>query len=818
MKTVEELKNLKNYGYSFFEQFTTTEIIAILIDKINEVIRGYDNFVQVPHIKGNFNKNEDYKKFDLLNYNGETYICKRNCYAPTNILDTYYFEKLSYDMDILKEAISHYDSIEEWNKYFTETSGKIEEKYTIRLNEISGELEETVKVVNVKKYGAKGDGVTDDTESIKYAISLLNEGDTLYFPKTSSFYKVIANNNSNSIFTLNKPQIKVSSVSQNGILLPTIKVLGNVVNEKSTVFEILNDGIEFENISVWGGEPENKRVGDCFRTGVDFQSKLKFKNVFGGYCLNNGYNLTTYFTTFTECEARFINNENKTGKGFNIHGRLTDGLEGTTINFIGCFTDYCDIGYNLSYLTYSHLSGCGCDHSNEVAYNLYRCYEVSGSAIGAEAINKKALLFDTCLDVEFNGIRIIPSPSKDNSYAITLKSSTNCSVKKIRLKTSVFAEIVYGSMNYVEVPNIITNAIDNTFSSQGYDSYQHKFVPVISNNVTEIISSSKFYELIQDTDSAGVSSIKQLLKHIYLDKDYTLVVSLPSSYTSQTQSIIKRIKGVRGSKSLIIKGENDNKNLNLLDVGTNGNFKIEDNQSEIVFENITFYSYYQGNTMFTIKNSTVKFKNCTIRPIGNDVSYRALNIFKLENSKVIIESDTQLLGSSDNIFAIKDNDSSIAIKQPSATFPKLYEYQNNKTLSLSDFKKIISETCINVKIRKPSTNYVSDDIILINKNLYICTVGGVTSSTNITEEKIINDGNATFKFLTNSPFLLLEVGSTYTVNDYVLIENEGLFKVTVGGTIDSINDVSSANINTTITISPSGVIGRKVAQLGLLTV
>lgn len=152
MKTVEELKNLKNYGYSFFEQFTTTEIIAILIDKINEVIRGYDNFVQVPHIKGNWSQNENYLKFDLVNYNGETYICKRSCYAPTDIKDVYYFEKLSYDIELLKEALDHYKNVEEWDKIFTETSAKIEEKYTIRLNEINLLLEQKTGRIDVSKF------------------------------------------------------------------------------------------------------------------------------------------------------------------------------------------------------------------------------------------------------------------------------------------------------------------------------------------------------------------------------------------------------------------------------------------------------------------------------------------------------------------------------------------------------------------------------------------------------------------------------------------------------------------------------------------
>ena len=76
--------------------------------------------------------------------------------------------------------------VEEWNGYFEETSGKIEEKYTERLNNVDSQLEHITNIsttVSVKNYGAKGDGIKDDTEAILNCFEYCTEnGCTMYFP------------------------------------------------------------------------------------------------------------------------------------------------------------------------------------------------------------------------------------------------------------------------------------------------------------------------------------------------------------------------------------------------------------------------------------------------------------------------------------------------------------------------------------------------------------------------------------------------------------------------------------------------------------
>ena len=83
--------------------------------------------------------------------------------------------------------------VNEWDSYFEETSGKIEEKYTERLNSVDSQIKEIEKKfteVNVKYppiplVGAKGDGMTDDYEVIQNILNYCFNNDimNIYIPE-----------------------------------------------------------------------------------------------------------------------------------------------------------------------------------------------------------------------------------------------------------------------------------------------------------------------------------------------------------------------------------------------------------------------------------------------------------------------------------------------------------------------------------------------------------------------------------------------------------------------------------------------------------
>src|SRR5699024_649297 len=56
-------------------------------------------------------------------------------------------------------------------------------------------LEQTIKVGNVKRYGARGDGVTDDTEAIQ---STIDHNNYIYFPEGTYYFKNLVINKDNT--------------------------------------------------------------------------------------------------------------------------------------------------------------------------------------------------------------------------------------------------------------------------------------------------------------------------------------------------------------------------------------------------------------------------------------------------------------------------------------------------------------------------------------------------------------------------------------------------------------------------------------------
>jgi len=665
--------------------------------------------------------------------------------------------------------------------------------------------------VNVASFGAKGDGVTDDTQSIKNAISILKPGQKLFFPKPSSYYKI--SSEGGDIFTISQENVTIYSDVVSGLQLPIIKVEGTTSYPAVSVFRLKARGISMKGISISCGSDALKLVGYGVSTDGTFRPSLNFESVHVLYPSVAGFRLITYIVALYGCQVRFCTNASANGTGFSITGDATQ-LEGTMIDMRGCFVDYADTGYYFENMLYSGISACGADHINERSYSLNKCKAMTFSGIGSEAQKKETLYMKDCISITVNGIKLVEDPTKNaNSFAVTLEGCTNCKVKGYQVgNTGNFAQIKYGNGNEVEVPSLSRSAVA-FYGSYGTErNPQNKIIPITQYQTTETMTQDAFYATLQYTDSPSTLDQRQIYQHLYLDEEYLLKLTLPSGYPYKTGSLKKVLKGVKGNGKLRIVGSNTDKNLNQFDVGSDSSFQILDNTAEIVFENITFYAYYGTPAMFTIKNSKVRFKNCVFRMVNGNGAYKVTNLFNAESSNIVIDSDTQLLDNPTGKYAVGLGNR-ISFIEPSGALPKFYQYDNPSPSSVTDLIKTVTDTGSKMTVRKNSTAYVVGDVVLIGTSLYKCSVAGTTGTTTPTESTIITDGAVTWSFISKSPVRNFVVGGVYTTDDYIILDGYGIFKITAGGTVDSINTISSSlAVGSTATLSPSGVIGLKGAN------
>lgn len=203
--------------------------------------------------------------------------------------------------------------IDDWNKEFADKSGKLEELYTPRLNELGSQLDTIA--YNFISLGGKANG-ENNTEIFKLVHDKLKDGDTLllppgiYYTDYIQFTKAINLEGRNAIIKLNNNQnsklfeyLGVENFTINGVTFD-----GNKENNTTT------EGHSLQLMNCKNSIIENTKCinhnGNGFR-GINCENVIVDKSNF-----NNNNSVNGLFENSINC--KFVNNECNNSGGFGL--------------------------------------------------------------------------------------------------------------------------------------------------------------------------------------------------------------------------------------------------------------------------------------------------------------------------------------------------------------------------------------------------------------------------------------------------------------------------------------------------------------------
>lgn len=256
--------------------------------------------------------------------------------------------------------------------------------------------------VNVKEYGAVGDGVTDDYEGLQAAIDATPKGGTLFFPRAN--YKSTRGLVIDKEINIKTPGYSPSALT--GLFFdldarpnnePAILVNSSIDRIEFSGFYLLNlgasarlsscvhDGIYFKGVSgsapinmIWNAKVDNVTV-DGFRHGFRGENLLvpKFENCRAVTCGDIGYL-------------------------FNIFS--------TGISMINCYSERnAGIGIHIEAAAYPTLLNCQSD-SNLIGFNFKDSSGVNAYGLASEECLKHAVRSEAS-KVNINGLTTVASGS-----------------------------------------------------------------------------------------------------------------------------------------------------------------------------------------------------------------------------------------------------------------------------------------------------------------------------------------------------------------------------------------------------------------------
>lgn len=503
-------------------------------------------------------------------------------------------------------------------------------------NRLTNEIEKNIMSINdisinVKDFGALGDGVNDDATAIRAAYDHLKTlgGGTLYFPKPTNYYSLKSIDSSytqqNVAILLNSGNICFKAADE------TVSVTADINMDSIFYAPIRVDNVSFETIRI----NANQKAQHCFDNNNVYIPYLNLKNSRFYNALDIAFNVATFVTIFEKCI--FANSR----VGVKVYG--IDGNIATACTFNSCYAlNNREIGFETLNLVYSSLNSCAVDNMpNGIAY-LINGRGVSLNSCGAENVLKPFK------STSFRGVSI------NTFFAGTVGSSDAGNPVDSLFE---FVTGIDAVLNGIYIQQNQTRYYTKKLALTG-NSYGSENITILDDSIrrddASFVTNYKFQHPIKflrgdettrdETVTLNVDDLPDYLAKIsQMEINYTLTIQLNAGTQTTLASKVNRLDKLSGQGKIILQGVSGNNSAVVLH-GAYNRFYVEGCTCRVEIKDLTINnrSANVNSHIAQINNSNfVTFNNVIFNSTG---ILTGAAVVATNNSSVYLINQTMAIG------------------------------------------------------------------------------------------------------------------------------------------------------------------------------
>lgn len=571
------------------------------------------------------------KSIETLNYNTQ------------RVLPQVYDDTLSHYEVLGKVTGKLNELINKNNEYFSQDFTKFVRNIltqwhddgtfnTIVNEEIFGDLNNQLTQIsaNVKQFGAKGDGITDDRKAIQDAIDYVASvgGGKVSFPK--GIYLL------NSLHPVHDAQLFITSsnITLEGVghTLSKLKA-GSYADSMLLLGHATSVEAEITRTSIidLGFEGENK-VKYNVRGNEKFVPFTNIVRSFFNKAIESNLLLSPYLSTFDNVTCQFSK------IGFNFAPKTGDIITSNTFN--SCYANVQTVsGYKMTNLTYSTFNSCACD-SSELGFDIYG-RGVTLNACASEK-TKKLGKFNPFFGITINGFYSMYGGGEvatPTDFLFEFGYGTDAVISGVHLQNMKSYNKVLGLTSDTWGQENITILDDSIKRSQVSFVKNFKF-----NRPIKFLRGDETTK--DDTVTKSIVDLREYLTSIQdMEINHTLTIQLSNGVqpTVTDNTWINSITRLKGIGKVIIQGNSTNRELVKLH-GAWQQTRIKDCSVTVELKNLTIESRTSGGDGYYILETDnarkVILNNVLLS--GNQLNVGS-GVYARNGSEVYVSSGTDVL-------------------------------------------------------------------------------------------------------------------------------------------------------------------------------